>query len=117
MSVPPYLLPSLVPLKAVLDGSPSYRWMAFTPISLVGFTEDWLNFLVGITISDFGGSVWHAGSQGVLDCLLVAVVRTLQIAVESEYPYLPQQLEEQVDIVGHNHEFGQNRSSEDGVVG
>jgi hypothetical protein len=31
---------------------PSCSWMAFMPTLLVGFTEDWLNFLVGIAISD-----------------------------------------------------------------
>jgi hypothetical protein len=39
-------------IRAVLDGSPSCRWMAFMLTSFVGFTEDWLEFLVEITISD-----------------------------------------------------------------
>jgi hypothetical protein len=44
--------PSLI--RAVLDGSPSYSWMNFMPMSLVlSFTVDWLDFLVRITISDW----------------------------------------------------------------
>jgi hypothetical protein len=47
-----YLSPSPVLIRVVLDESPSYRWMAFTPTSLVGFTQDWLTFFVGTAVLD-----------------------------------------------------------------
>jgi hypothetical protein len=36
--------------------------------------------------------------------------------MEGEDPSLAQHLEEQVDIMGYDHEFGQSRSAENGMV-
>ena len=43
-----YLSPSLAPMMAVLESSPSCKWIVLVPTSPVGLTDDWLCFLEGI---------------------------------------------------------------------
>src|SRR6185503_753293 len=43
-----YLSPSLAPMMAVLESSPSCNWIVLVRTSLVGLTDDWLCFLEGI---------------------------------------------------------------------
>jgi hypothetical protein len=51
-----------------------------------------------------GRSRWIPGTKDV------------EVASEGKYPTLSWHLEKQVDIVRHDHELGQCRSSQDGMV-
>jgi hypothetical protein len=49
----------------------------------------------------FSRSIWHANSRSILDCLLIAVVRLLQVTTEGEYPTKSWHLEKQINIMRH----------------
>jgi hypothetical protein len=53
MSALSYLSPSRVPIRAVLDESPSYSWIALSTTSPVVRTLDWFAFFVGISSPDW----------------------------------------------------------------
>jgi hypothetical protein len=50
-------------------------------------------------------------SRSVLDCLLIAVIRLLQVAAESEYSTESWHLKKQIDVMRHCHKLSECRTT------
>jgi hypothetical protein len=97
-------------MTAVLDESPSWSWIVLRATSSVDWMLDLLAFLEGISSPVWES--WHARSRSVLDRLLIAVVRLLQVAVEGEHSIESWHLKKQIDIMRHCHELGKCRTTQ-----